>query len=184
MRYSFTFVAMAAAVSAQTSYPAGYTNAFTSYLAETNSLGVVTGMPPVNTDVNTLVATSEPGAVTTEPSVVTSQPAVATSPAGTPSSIPTLATVAGSAPQGTGSGANSGNGTVATGTLKALSSGGSKSSAVATSSNSNIGGSGSTPTASASGSSSSSSSSKSSSAGMVKPVLGLGLAGAVFALFF
>ena len=53
------------------------TNAFTSYLTETNSLGVVTGMPPVNND----VATSQAMAVTTQPAAVTTQPAVATSPA-------------------------------------------------------------------------------------------------------
>lgn len=179
MRYSIVFVAMAAAVSAQsTTYPSGYVNPFTTYLSETNSLGVVTGMPPVNTDVNTDVATSEP-------SVVTSQPAVATSPAGTPSVIPTLSTHAGSAPLATGSsgnGTSSTNGTVASGTLKS-SSKGSKASSTATSasnSNSNVGGSGSS---SNTASSSSSSSTGKSSAGMLEPAVGLGLAGALFAAF-
>lgn len=49
-----------------------YTNGFTSYLTETNSLGVVTGMPEVATAQSAL------------PPAVTSQPAVATIPAGLP----------------------------------------------------------------------------------------------------
>jgi hypothetical protein len=54
----------------QTTVP--YTNGFTSYLTQTNSLGVVTGMPEVATAQSAL------------PTVVTSQPAVATIPAGLP----------------------------------------------------------------------------------------------------
>lgn len=49
-----------------------YTNGFTSYLTQTNSLGVVTGMPEVATAQSAL------------PPAVTSQPAVATIPAGLP----------------------------------------------------------------------------------------------------
>lgn len=49
-----------------------YTNGFTSYLTQTNSLGVVTGMPEVATAQSDL------------PPAVTSQPAVATIPAGLP----------------------------------------------------------------------------------------------------
>ena len=54
----------------QTTVP--YTNGFTSYLTQTNSLGVVTGMPSVETAQSAL------------PPAVTSQPAVATIPAGLP----------------------------------------------------------------------------------------------------
>jgi hypothetical protein len=49
-----------------------YTNGFTSYLTQTNSLGVVTGMPEVATAQSAL------------PTAITSQPAVATIPAGLP----------------------------------------------------------------------------------------------------
>ncbi|KAK5717830.1 hypothetical protein LTR15_008671 [Elasticomyces elasticus] len=63
-----------------------YSNGFTSYLTETNSLGVVTGMPSAAT-----AATSLPGAITTQPSVITSQPAVATIPAGLPVGVTSIA---------------------------------------------------------------------------------------------
>ncbi|CAA9958543.1 hypothetical protein CFE70_002071 [Pyrenophora teres f. teres 0-1] len=69
----------------------------TSYLAMTNSLGVVTGMPPVATDVGT-----QPAAVTSQPPVVTAQPAPADIPAVGPG-LHTL-TLAGT---GTGSMVNS-----------------------------------------------------------------------------
>jgi hypothetical protein len=52
-----------------------YTNAFTSYLTQTNSLGVVTGMPSVATAQSAL------------PPAVTSQPEVATIPAGLPEGV-------------------------------------------------------------------------------------------------
>ena len=52
-----------------------YTNAFTSYLTQTNSLGVVTGMPAVETAQSAL------------PPAVTSQPEVATIPAGLPEGV-------------------------------------------------------------------------------------------------
>jgi len=178
MRYALVFVAMAAAVAAQDS-SASYTNPFTSYLTQTNSVGVVTGHPPVNTDVNTDVFTSEP-------SVITSQPAVATSPAGTPTAIPTLSKAAGSAPLATGNSGSgsSGNSTVSTGSLKPSGSSGASGagSSGASTRNSDVGGSGSTPTATASGSGTSSTGG-SSGAGALEPVLGLGLAGAAFALF-
>lgn len=55
-----------------TSTTVPYSNGFTSYLTQTNSLGVVTGMPEVETAQSAL------------PPAVTSQPAVATIPAGLP----------------------------------------------------------------------------------------------------
>jgi uncharacterized membrane protein YgcG len=55
-----------------TSTTVPYSNGFTSYLTQTNSLGVVTGMPEVATAQSAL------------PPAVTSQPAVATIPAGLP----------------------------------------------------------------------------------------------------
>jgi hypothetical protein len=61
---------------------APYTNAFTSYLTQTNSLGVITGMPAVATAQSAL-----PPAVTTQPEAVTSQPEVATIPAGLPEGV-------------------------------------------------------------------------------------------------
>jgi hypothetical protein len=61
---------------------APYTNAFTSYLTQTNSLGVITGMPAVATAQSAL-----PSAVTTQPEAVTSQPEVATIPAGLPEGV-------------------------------------------------------------------------------------------------
>jgi len=86
MRSSIFFIApfMAAAYAQSsdvntTSTTAPYTNGFTSYLTQTNSLGVVTGMPSVATDQSAL-----PPAVTTQPTAVTSQPEVATIPAGLP----------------------------------------------------------------------------------------------------
>jgi len=54
-----------------------YTNPLTAYLTQTNSLGVITGMPPVETSVGNAGT-----AVTTQAIVVTSQPAVALVPAG------------------------------------------------------------------------------------------------------
>lgn len=65
-----------------------YTNGFTSYLTETNSLGVVTGMPSVVTS-----QPSQPAAVTAQsslPTGVTTQPVVATIPAGLPSGTNTV----------------------------------------------------------------------------------------------
>ena len=54
------------------------TNPFTSFLTETNSLGVVTGQPSVVTS-QPAVVTSQPAAITTQPAAVTTQPAAATS---------------------------------------------------------------------------------------------------------
>jgi hypothetical protein len=53
----------------------------TSYLQQTNSLGVVTGMPAVATSIPSqpAVVTSQPAVVTEQPSVVTEQPSVVTS---------------------------------------------------------------------------------------------------------
>lgn len=48
-------------------------NPFTSYLTQTNSLGVITGQPAV--------VTTQPDVVTTQPAVVTTQPLPATLPA-------------------------------------------------------------------------------------------------------
>jgi len=53
-----------------------YDNPFTSYLTQTNSLGVITGQPAPATSIPT-----QPGVVTTQPAVVTSQPLPATLPA-------------------------------------------------------------------------------------------------------
>lgn len=63
------------AVVESTSTTAPYTNGFTSYLTQTNSLGVVTGMPAVDTAQSAL------------PPAVTSQPEVATIPAGLPEGV-------------------------------------------------------------------------------------------------
>jgi len=95
------FVAYAAAAPAVSEYTDGqpqvtstltttspYTNAFTSYLTETNSLGVVTGQPSV--------ITSQPSVVTSQPAVVTSQPAVVTTKPTVPGvSVGTISSAAG-----------------------------------------------------------------------------------------
>lgn len=80
----FYSAAFAAAASAQSSSVDPFPQ--TSLLAQTNSLGVVTGMFPVNTQQPSQPAavTSQPGqpaAVTSQPAVVTTQPAPADIPA-------------------------------------------------------------------------------------------------------
>lgn len=95
MQYSIILAAaFAAAVSAQdasasasttsTSTPP-YSNPNTQYLTQTNSVGVVTGMPSV--------VTSQPAggvAITTQPAVVTTQPILATIPAGLSTGLNTI----------------------------------------------------------------------------------------------
>jgi hypothetical protein len=80
----FYSAAFAAAASAQSSSVDPFPQ--TSLLAQTNSLGVVTGMFPVNTQQPSqpAVVTNQPGqpaAVTSQPAVVTTQPAPADIPA-------------------------------------------------------------------------------------------------------
>ncbi|XP_014552697.1 hypothetical protein COCVIDRAFT_109588 [Bipolaris victoriae FI3] len=65
-----------ALASAQNSSPSEDPAPQTAFLTQTNSLGVVTGMPPVDTSI-----ANQPDAVTDQPAVVTSQPLPANIPA-------------------------------------------------------------------------------------------------------
>ncbi|KAJ9630800.1 hypothetical protein H2203_001325 [Taxawa tesnikishii (nom. ined.)] len=70
-------VTVVSALSTSISTPP-YSNPFTSFLTQTNSLGVVTGQPAAATNVGT------------NPAAVTTQPAVATIPAGLPAGVTVL----------------------------------------------------------------------------------------------
>jgi hypothetical protein len=78
--------ALAAIASAQDTSVSSvaYSNPNTQYTTQTNSDGVITGMPAVETS-----QPNQPGAVTTQPAVITSQPDVATLPA-LPNGLTTL----------------------------------------------------------------------------------------------
>ncbi|EMD58494.1 hypothetical protein GGP41_004360 [Bipolaris sorokiniana] len=65
-----------ALASAQNSSPSQDPAPQTAFLTQTNSLGVITGMPPVDTSI-----ANQPDAVTEQPAVVTSQPLPANVPA-------------------------------------------------------------------------------------------------------
>ncbi|KAF1826131.1 uncharacterized protein K489DRAFT_367385 [Dissoconium aciculare CBS 342.82] len=68
-----------------------YSNFANQFLTQTNSLGVVTGMPSLPAGVSNLSTfTSQPAVVTSQPTVVTAQPAVATIPAALPSGLNTI----------------------------------------------------------------------------------------------
>ncbi|MCJ1259243.1 ADAM metallopeptidase with thrombospondin type 1, motif [Lignoscripta atroalba] len=150
-----------------------YTNPFTSFLSQTDSLGVVTGQPSV--------VTSQPSVFTSQPVAETSQPSVITVPAGAPTLVGTVTdafvtgTLATVVISGSGlpvAGNTSGNTTVSTqptpsGTVTTRTSSGGASSAAA----------------GTAGSSSPATTTSAGGASMLQPVLGLGFAGALFAAF-
>ncbi|KAI1157127.1 hypothetical protein F4825DRAFT_400782 [Nemania diffusa] len=68
------------AITTVTTYTYQYSNPVTSLLTQTNSDGIITGLPSSLPS----AATSQPSVVTSQPAVVTSIPAVATIPAGLP----------------------------------------------------------------------------------------------------
>ncbi|KAI4142948.1 MAG: hypothetical protein LQ341_003063 [Variospora aurantia] len=123
-------VPMAAVAFAQSSsIDASYTNPFTSFTSMTNSLGVITGMPPINSN----VVTSQPLPITTQPAVVTVNTATVDTPVPSVAADPVVpapmngttlvSSVVGggaAAPTGgaiaTGSSGSSGNSTVPAGT--------------------------------------------------------------------
>ncbi|KAI1118291.1 hypothetical protein F5Y14DRAFT_447168 [Nemania sp. NC0429] len=74
------------AVTATTTYTYFYSNPLTSLLTQTNSDGIITGLPSGGLP----AFTSQPAVVTSQPDVVTSQPAVATIPAGLPEGTTTI----------------------------------------------------------------------------------------------
>ncbi|MCJ1245046.1 hypothetical protein MMC30_002247 [Trapelia coarctata] len=123
-----------------------YTNPFTSFITQTNSQGVITGMPSV--------VTSQPSVITSQPAAVTTQPAVVTSPAGAPA--PSVATPHFSSVVGS-------NTTVTTSSPKTSGTGSS------------------TPSGTASAAAGATTTAASGATSVVKPALGLGLVGALFA---
>ncbi|MCJ1407042.1 Glycoside hydrolase 18 protein [Ptychographa xylographoides] len=171
----FASVALAQAVTEftdgqpQAPTSSAYTNPFTSYLTETNSEGVVTGMPSVVTS----MPTSIPAVVTSMPAVETSVGVAATFVSGSPGipAVPTTAVVPIVSPPVI----SSGFATVPAGS----------NSTVTTASPSASGTASTTGTPSASGSSSAapatSSTPASAAVSMVQPALGLGLVAAIFA---
>ncbi|KAI0802235.1 hypothetical protein F5Y07DRAFT_381050 [Xylaria sp. FL0933] len=74
------------AVTAVTTYTYQYSNPVTTLLTQTNSEGIITGLPSSGPDAET----SQPAVVTSQPAVVTSIPAVATIPAGLPTGTTTI----------------------------------------------------------------------------------------------
>ncbi|GAP85170.1 putative period circadian protein [Rosellinia necatrix] len=74
------------AVTAVTTYTYYYSNPATTLLTQTNSDGIITGLPNNGPPAET----SQPAVVTSQPAVVTSQPAVATIPAGLPAGTTTI----------------------------------------------------------------------------------------------
>ncbi|KAJ3578487.1 hypothetical protein NPX13_g2078 [Xylaria arbuscula] len=72
------------AVTATTTYVYEYSNPATTLLTQTNSDGIITGLPSE-------AETSQPAVVTSQPAVVTSIPDVATIPAGLPVGTTTIA---------------------------------------------------------------------------------------------
>ncbi|KAI3324017.1 hypothetical protein HD806DRAFT_81330 [Xylariaceae sp. AK1471] len=68
------------AVTTVTTYTYQYSNPVTTLLTQTNSDGIITGLPSSGP----AAETSQPSVVTSQPAVVTSIPAVATIPAGLP----------------------------------------------------------------------------------------------------
>ncbi|KAI0145172.1 hypothetical protein GGR57DRAFT_481014 [Xylariaceae sp. FL1272] len=72
------------AITTVTTYTYEYSNPATTLLTQTNSDGVITGLP-------SSLPTSQPSVVTSQPSVVTSMPDVATIPAGLPTGVTTIA---------------------------------------------------------------------------------------------
>ncbi|RWA09148.1 hypothetical protein EKO27_g5940 [Xylaria grammica] len=71
------------AVTATTTYVYQYSNPATTLLTQTNSDGIITGLPSE-------AETSQPAVVTSQPAVVTSIPGVATIPAGLPAGTTTI----------------------------------------------------------------------------------------------
>ncbi|KAI0505268.1 hypothetical protein F5B22DRAFT_628439 [Xylaria bambusicola] len=71
------------AVTATTTYTYEYSNPVTTLLTQTNSDGIITGLP-------SNAETSQPAVVTSQPAVVTSIPDVATIPAGLPEGTTTI----------------------------------------------------------------------------------------------
>ncbi|KAI0452809.1 hypothetical protein F5B21DRAFT_481736 [Xylaria acuta] len=74
------------AVTSLTTYTYQYSNPATTLLTQTNSDGIITGLPSSGPPAET----SQPSVVTSQPSVVTSIPAVATIPAGLPTGLTTI----------------------------------------------------------------------------------------------
>ncbi|TRX94677.1 hypothetical protein FHL15_004449 [Xylaria flabelliformis] len=74
------------AVTTVTTYTYQYSNPVTTLLTQTNSDGIITGLPSTGP----AVVTSQPSVVTSQPAVVTSMPAVATIPAGLPTGTTTI----------------------------------------------------------------------------------------------
>ncbi|KAI8624334.1 hypothetical protein F5Y19DRAFT_480713 [Xylariaceae sp. FL1651] len=74
------------AITAVTTYTYQYSNPATSLLTQTNSDGIITGLPSTGPPAET----SQPSVVTSQPNVVTSIPPVATIPAGLPSGLTTI----------------------------------------------------------------------------------------------
>ncbi|KAL8866897.1 MAG: hypothetical protein Q9174_006011, partial [Haloplaca sp. 1 TL-2023] len=159
------------------------TNGFTSFTSQTNSLGVATGMPEVATSIPEVV-TSQPDPVLVNTATV--ETAIPSGPQGIPAPVngTTLVPVVNSgaaSPTGgmmggaAGNGTSGGNSSVPVGTM---SSGGSGSGSSPT------GGSSSSPSGTAgAGTEDSETAEGSNGAGLVKPIVSLGLAGAFFALF-
>ncbi|KAI0202009.1 hypothetical protein F4808DRAFT_423185 [Astrocystis sublimbata] len=75
------------AVTTVTTYTYEYSNPATTLLTQTNSDGIITGLPSEGLPAET----SQPAVVTSQPAVVTSIPAVATIPAGLPIGTTTIA---------------------------------------------------------------------------------------------
>ncbi|KAI0974217.1 hypothetical protein F4678DRAFT_403007 [Xylaria arbuscula] len=74
------------AVTAVTTYTYLYSNPVTTLLTQTNSDGIITGLPSSGPDAET----SQPAVETSQPAVVTSIPDVATIPAGLPAGTTTI----------------------------------------------------------------------------------------------
>ncbi|KAI1308588.1 hypothetical protein F5Y03DRAFT_92416 [Xylaria venustula] len=74
------------AVTAVTTYTYQYSNPVTTLLTQTNSDGIITGLPSSGPD----AVTSQPAVETSQPAVVTSIPDVATIPAGLPAGTTTI----------------------------------------------------------------------------------------------
>jgi hypothetical protein len=174
---SAIILTLAAVAMAQVSEPSSipsYTNPMTSFLTQTNSLGVVTGQP--KPDLN--VVTSQPLPVTTQPALVTSQPPVETSPAGSNIvSVPTAAPYPTSAVSSGYSSSMGTNATFTSGSPSASSTGASETSSEASSSATATDDSAATTTGSAAPTAST------GAAALFQPALGLGVAGAIFAAF-
>ncbi|KAI1123855.1 hypothetical protein F5Y10DRAFT_43445 [Nemania abortiva] len=75
------------AITTVTTYTYQYSNPATTLLTQTNSDGVITGLPSGGT----AAETSQPAVETSQPAVVTSMPPVATIPAGLPTGTTTIA---------------------------------------------------------------------------------------------